>query len=235
MASTQTLLQEVNEVLKRAKIIQDTSGELTTLTDSSIQSSIDLCVSAWNDTLDELMRTDVFRGETSEATLTLATDTREYSFESDFVKFANLPATMIDQTNGNTLTPYPGGFDQMRLDQLTPANFTGLPRRYTVNPSSDKIRVDASPNSAENGRAYVYDYEKTTNIILAASTFPINNEAVFALRSAVSQWFDMLRKGEMKEGVYQMSMARAAHQINPKPRAKRYNRIKRVPATGWPF
>ena len=49
-----TLLDGVNEVLKRVSLIQGDNAILTDLTDSSRQVYIDVAVQVWNESVDEI-------------------------------------------------------------------------------------------------------------------------------------------------------------------------------------
>lgn len=51
-----TLLNGVNEVFKRIKLIQGDAAALTSLTDSARQHSIDLAIQIWNEVVDENRR-----------------------------------------------------------------------------------------------------------------------------------------------------------------------------------
>lgn len=216
-----TLLQAVNKGLKRVNLI---STDLASLTDSSIQGDIDVMVQAWNETLDELLTTDSFPQETKEGSITLVAGTRAYAFASDFTSLAEDERgapVFIDETNGMTLTLYPGGFDGMRRDQLQPADYTGLPTRYCIDLDGN-VRLDTAPTSAEAGRVYKYIYNKRVNLASAADTFPILDDVVDNLVPAVTQVWSRERKKQFDAGAYQGGLSRAARMVRREPVRRRY-------------
>ena len=112
-----TLLNGCNEVLKRASLIQGDSGVLTTLTDSGRQIFIDTAVQVWNEAIEDLYETV---GQTkpnalAEDTITLATGTRNYTLNT---ALNELYYPFIDETNGNFIVEYPGGYLEMVSNQL---------------------------------------------------------------------------------------------------------------------
>lgn len=222
MAAT-TLLDLVNKVLRREGGV---SSDLTSFTDSQRQIDIDVALQAVNEVLDDLLSTGAFPQEVAEGSITLSTDTRIYSVASDFVSVAEDSSGepfMLDETNGQYLRPYPGGFDQMRRDQPIPANHTGLPIYWTIN-EDGKFELDAAATSAENGRVYKYRYDKEIDLTTTGATFPITDDAVDSLIPAVAEVWRRVRKGResFSRRAYQKSIARAARKLRRKPPRTRY-------------
>ena len=92
-----TLLQAVNEVLKRVDVI-DSTGALSSLTDSARQQHIDRAVQAINEGMDELysMNGEPKPQAMGENSITLVTGTRSYSLQTDLV---TLLWPLRDETN----------------------------------------------------------------------------------------------------------------------------------------
>lgn len=221
---SRTLLQQVNAVLKKASVIQGSTGELSTLTDSALQVDIDLVVKAWNAALAELFRSGIKINALTEGTLTLVTDTREYAVPSNFVEMAD-PA-FLDNTNGNRLVPFPGGYTALRQHLLIPGNFTGLPNAWVINPTNNNFMLDSQPTSGENGRAYTYIYRDTGLLSAAADTFSLRDDAVEALEDAAEQLYARHKKGQFDQGAYQLSIARAAQAARQTPAPGRYGVVR---------
>ena len=180
-----TLLNAVNETLKRVNLIQGDTGVLTDLTDSAKQHWIDSHVQLWNEVVDELYRLHgaAFSTEASTANVTLVTSTREYTLETDLL---SIYWPLINETDGDRIWEYPGGYNQMRKDQLQPSQWTGQPLFAAINPATNKLRMDRAPTAAENGDVYVMFYKKTIQLSLAADTFPFHDEVVRALVPVVA-------------------------------------------------
>ena len=88
MARSKTLLDGVNDVLKRVSVIKGNSQEFTSLTSTSRQQSIDVAVQVWNETIDHAFsRTEIpLPRETKTWELVLANGVREYTLPSDMVQ-----------------------------------------------------------------------------------------------------------------------------------------------------
>lgn len=205
---SRTLLNEVNVVLKKAGLIQGSTGEITTLTVSALQVDIDNIVKAVNTAMLDLARAGVEIGLRSESSITLVATQREYTVAATFIEMAD--TTLIDETNGQRLTPYPGGFYQMRNMQVIPANFTGLPIFWTINPTNGKIRIDTAPTASDAGRIYKYIYKGTLLMSAATDVFPLKDDAVEALEDCIEQQYSRHRKGQFDQAAYQTSIGRAA-------------------------
>ena len=233
-----TLLQATNKVLKRVSLIQGSSGELSSLTDSARQTDVDIVVSSWNDVIDELYKAGKLPGEMDTGTFTLSTSGtdsgREYAVDADFVAMAGNP---IDTTNARTLTPYPGGYFRMREDLQDPSDSEGKPSHWVISPVSGNIRIDTTPQTADNGDIFTYVFEKTRNLSLAADTFPFGDDAVDALVDAVSQVWRLHRKGktEFIDTLYQSSMTRAMRMVRGEQPSETYGVHKGGSLESWPI
>ncbi len=218
-----TLLQAVNKVLKRQQIITSDLASLTA--DPAIQTDVDVCVQAWNETIDELNRAGAYPTALGEGSVTLVAGTRSYSFASDFSALAEDhfgEPVLINKINGQTIRFYPGGWDAMRRDQLKPADFTGRPNFWVIDPTTGSLYFDQIPTSAEAGEIYYYIYKKRTNLSAAADTFPLLDDAIDTLVPAVGQIWARERKQKFDGDVYRQSLSRGAGLIRRQPRRLRY-------------
>src|SRR3990167_4966403 len=156
-----TLLNGVNEVLKRAKLIQGDAGALTSLTDSARQLWVDTIIQCWNEVVGELYRETGTPVPTmiAEGTITLATNDRDYALAggagNDVLYFP-----LVDETNGQYIYEYSGGWMKLRQDQAIPADYTGLPNYGAIDPTDGELYLDRIPTATENGLVYKYRYQK---------------------------------------------------------------------------
>jgi hypothetical protein len=203
-----TLLNGVNEVLKRVKVIAGDAGALTTLTDSARQTDIDMCVQVINEGVDELYSRGsiALPKEQAESSFTLVDGTRAYELASDLVQ---LRWPMIDKTNTQYLSEFPGGYNRMLL--LDPEqNDTGLPLFGAIRPTDAKLFLDRAPTSVEAGRIYTYQYDKDLELTLAADEFPFTNPVFRAMVPAWVQLWKRERRNEFDSGMFKASLGRAA-------------------------
>ncbi len=225
-----TFLQAVNASLKAAKFIQGSSGELTTFTDGARQSGIDLMIDSWNEVLTEFRKVGTIPNETAEGTLTLTTGNSSYSFSTmSITDFEQIVGNPIDATNKNDLTPYPkttlngdSGWLAMRQLIVDRSEHKGLPLYYAINTTNGNIEIDSEPTSTENGRAYVFVYEKRIALAAVSDTFPFSDTVVEELQIAVVEVFERKRKDKFDAGLYQAGMSGAAHFANPSGYVKKY-------------
>ncbi len=196
-------------------------ADLTSLTGNAQQPEIDTMISAWNEIIDELYGEEGQKTqEPKSGTLTLATSTREYDLAADFVSMAS--PTMVDTTNGRYLNPFPGGYNNMRIIQSKPADWTGLPLYWVINPETNKFRVEREPTAQYNGNAYSYLYRRALNVAVAADTFPFDDEVTRTLVTAVVQrWYIDNKTESFNLALLNSSMGRAAakmRQVSLRPR-----------------
>ena len=208
-----TLLNGVNELLKRASIIQGDSGSLTTLTDSGRQVHIDVAVQVWNEAIEDLYETANMSKPNAivEDTITLTTSTRNYTLASDLNE---LYYPLIDETNGNYITEYPGGYEQLIIDQPIQANYTGVPQMGCIRPTDGAFYLNTTPTSNENGLIYKYRYLSDFSVSTAAATFPFKDTVFRALVPAVTELWNRSRKNSFDAPQYKKSIGTAARYLN---------------------
>lgn len=216
-----TLLNAVNEILKRTSIIAGDSGALTTLTDSARQVPIDQCVQVINEANDELYSTSemAMPNGQGEGTLTLVTATRAYTAATDLVK---LRFPFIDKTNNQYLGEYPGGYNSI-LEGDPEQDDTGLPQYVCVRPTDGKLYLDRAPTSVENGRIYTYQYDKDLILDEAADTVPFR-DAVF--RAMVPVWVQLFKRenrNDFDEALYRLNIGRASRLLTQRQARTSYS------------
>jgi hypothetical protein len=211
---SKTLLDGVNEVLKRVGAIAGDAGELDSLTNSARQRAIDLAVQVINEGIDALFTAaDTPQpSEQAEATITLAAGTRAYDLASDLVQ---LRWPMIDRTNRQYLTEYPGGYNQILVDDPG-LDATGLPHYADIRPTDGKLFLDRAPSATEDGRVYYYQYDKDLTLTAAASVMPF---ADVVFRAMVKPWAELWKRDMRQQfdaDLFNASIGRAALTLTKK-------------------
>ena len=203
-----TLLDGVNEILTRVSVISGDSGKLTSLTDSARQSSIDVAIQVINEGVDELYSvTSVARPtEEREDTISLLLDTRDYALATGLVQ---IRWPMIDYDNTQHIKHYPGGWDQMRIDD-SGSDQTGLPHYATIRPTDGKLYIDSRPQSGDVGRVYTYRYDTDLSLSVQTDTFPFTDTVFRAMVPAWVQLWKRDRRNEMDQGIFNFNIGRAA-------------------------
>lgn len=204
-----TLLNGVNDVLEKLGVLHGDTSVLTTLTDSSRQRIINLCIDAWNESITNLYSyTDSPRPqELAENTITLATSDRDYALQTDLV-ILHFP--LRDETNGYVIDEYPGGYLQLVNDQIIPGNETGLPSYGVIRPTDGELYLDKLPTSSENGLVFKYRYDKDLLMTAAADTVPFTDSVYTALVPAVAQAVSRTYRRSFDTETYNESLGTAA-------------------------
>lgn len=216
-----TLLNCVNEILKRTSNIAGDAGALSSLTDSPRQVLIDLSVQVVNEGIDDLYAaTDIAQpSEQAESTLTLVTSTRAYTLASDLIQ---IRYPMIDRTNNQYIGEYPGGYNAMLL-QDPEQDDTGLPMFGAFRATDGKFFLDRAPTSVENGRIYYYQYDKNLALTVAASTVPFNDAVFRAMVPVWVQLFKRERQNDFDGDLYRLNVGRASALLSQKQARTSYN------------
>lgn len=202
-----TLLNSVNEILKRTGIIAGDAGALTTLTDSARQVAIDQCVQVVNEGIDDVYSVSAtpLPNEQAQSTITLTTNTRNYALAADLVQ---LRYPLIDKTNTQFLYDYPGGYNAMLLGDPEQDD-TGLPHYAAIRPTDGQLYLDRAPTSVENGKVYTYQYDKNFGLSTAAATVPFGDAVFRAMVPAWVQLFKREHRNEFDGALYRASLGRA--------------------------
>lgn len=210
-----TLLEGVNEVLKRVRVIAGDAGELATLTDSGRQTFIDTAVQVINEGNDELYTASELPKPLSQAesTITLATGTRAYSLAAGVVR---LIWPLIDKTNTQFIDEYPGGYNQILLADPEQDD-TGLPHFATISPVDGKLYCDRAASSENNGNIYTYQYLKEIELTLAADTVPYDDIVFRAMVPAWVQLWKREQRNEFDGDLFTASIGRASRLLTRIP------------------
>lgn len=201
-----TLLNAVNEVLKRVGMIAGDGTPLTSLTSESKQSAVDVAVQVINEGIDSLYAASNVPKPNGQAqsTITLATGDRSYALASDLVR---LRFPLIDKTNNQYLVE--ADYNELLLSDPEQDD-SGLPQWAAISPVNGELHLDRAPTADENGRVYTYQYEKDLVLDEAADTVPFNDAVFRAMVPAWVQLWKRERRNEFDGDLFKMEIGRAA-------------------------
>ena len=210
---TKTLLNGVNSVLRRVNILTGDTGELDSLTSSPRQVFIDTAVQVWNEAVIELYSASSKALPTSvaESSITLVAGDRDYALASNLVR---LYFPLNDETNGRSISEYPGGFMQMRSDQDVPNNYTGIPYFAAIRPTDGLLYLSEIPQASEAGLVYKYIFDKSITVSAASDTFPFSDQVFEAMIPAVSELWRRSRNRMVDGQTLQRAMGTASRMLS---------------------
>lgn len=234
MAQTKTLLNGMNDLLKKVKVIQGDVSELTTFTDPGRQQYIDIGLQNWNEAIDRLynISNKPMPQELSSSTITLVTDDRSYALATDENK---LRWPLQDTTNGTYIYEYPGGYHQMLIDQSIPANYTGVPQYAAISPVNGELYLDRIPTSSENGLVYTYQYDKDLEVTLITDTFPFKDVVYRSLLPAVAELWKRDVRSEFDSAAFNTFMAQSVSYLKEQGPGSSYRPRRSVLARTDPY
>jgi hypothetical protein len=216
-----TLLDAVNETLKRVNVIAGNAGLLSSLTSSSLQHNIDISIQVINEGIDELFQSSnkSLPLEQKEATITLATGVREYALASDLI---TLMWPMIDRVNTQYLWYYDEGYNNLLL--LDPQQaYTGLPIWGVISPITGLLRVDRAPDAQSNGKTYFYEYERNLALAVVTDTVPFNDATFRAMVPCWVQLYKREMRNEFDQALFQQSIGRASRFVTEEKMREHYS------------
>lgn len=225
-----SLLNCVNEVLKKVKVIAGDAGVLTTLTDSGRQVYIDNAIQSWNESIDQLysVSSKALPQEMAENTITLVTSDRDYVLETDIVQ---LRFPFLDETNGRFIEEFPGGYEELVNSQPFPSNYTGIPYYAAIRPTDGQLYLNTIPTSSENGLVYKYRYDKDLVLTIAADTVPFSDATFRAMVPAVAEIWKRGQNQSFDAEIFNMSIGRASRFMTNKQQRSSWMRW-RTPIVG---
>jgi len=172
----------------------------------------------------DLYSLELFSQGSAESFITLigTPTTREYALASDFEQFG--ADFMREETDQYIISPYPGGYEKMWDDQVKPSNFTGQPRHYVINPTTNQIRIDTDPESGQEGDILKYLYVKRLSLVNTTDTFPFSDTVVNMASIAVAELQRGYMKGEAKVNtkIFKIGRSRAIAYLTQVRDNKRY-------------
>lgn len=224
---TKTLLEGVNDLLKRLSLIQGDSGELTTLTSGAFQNAIDVSVQIFNEiVVDAYTMCEMpLPSQLKESDITLATGDRDYSLPADFVE---IYWPLHNTTDGYYISEYTGGWLDLVNSQPQPANFTGRPTLAAISPVDNTIYMDRIPTANENGEVYKLRYSRKFTLAEAADTFPFNDAIYEAMIPAAKELYARDKEKDFKSDLFDFHFSRMLRLLNPNQPQRSYGTLRQV-------
>jgi len=221
---SKTLLNGVNEVLKKVQIV-DSNYLLTSLTNSGKQVFIDNAVQAWNEAVDRIFSKakimKYYQG--AESFITLVAGTRTYSLEDDLVQ---IRWPLQDETNGLYISEYPGGYEELRHLTPQPSNMTGTPFYGAISPMEKEIYLSSLPTSTDAGNVYKYLYWRDTVLENANDQFPFSDAVFRAMVPVVAEIWKLLQQNKFHTGIVKLNYGAAIRELKQQPASEFY--VKRT-------
>lgn len=216
-----TLLDGVNDVMKRAGWIAGDNQNLTSLTESARQHIIDVTVQVWNEAIDTLydqsqMPKSLELGTTN---ITLVSTQRDYVLPADMVQL-RWPGQ--EETKGFYIFEFPGDYLDLLHNQPIPADFKGQPNFGVINPEDGKLFFDFIPQAGDAGLVFTFKYDKDLVLTLATDPMPFSDAVFRAMVPAVSQLLRRDLKNDFDAGIFADQIGQAARFLNQKQLRRRW-------------
>lgn len=210
-----TLLDGVNEVLKKVAVISETNL-LTGLTDSGKQSFIDLAIQSWGESVDQIYsKAKVMMPQQGEEDfITLIEDVRSYSLPCDLVQ---IRWPLHEETKGLFIQEYPGGYEELRNTQTQPDNYTGQPSFAAIDPIQGEIYLNRIPLAADAGSVYKFFYWKDLSLRLASDPFPFSDTVFRAMVPVVAEVWRYYRNNRFTNDIANVNYGRAVRALKQQP------------------
>lgn len=213
-----TLLDGVNDALKRMGVIKGNSGSLVSLNDTQRQVVIDLAVAMWNEVIIDLYDSSEkpLPNEITAGTITLIAGQRHYDLPSNFLK---IRWPMFNLTYNSKIYEYPGHWEKLFEDEIIAEIEDGLPLYAVVRPIDSKLYLDRTPRTEDAGRVYTFYYDKETLMSAATDLMPFNDTVYTLLIPAVVEKLKQARDDQnltnfrVSMAKYDMAMGHAARML----------------------
>jgi hypothetical protein len=169
-----TFLEGVTRVLRLNGIIRGDTDAPTSFSDTAHNASMNIAIVAIQDELATLVADRLIPFEKTSSTLTLANGTRTYSLDSQFVNFYGNPH-FYDSTGNRIIPEYPGGQEQLMLNDFKYQTTPGTPTWWYWEPTTTKkVGFYPVPDSTMDGRSLTYHFEASVYVSLSTDYLPFH-------------------------------------------------------------
>jgi len=210
-----TLLDGVNEVLKKASIISSTNL-LTGLTNSGKQVFIDLAVQSWQESVDQIYsKAKVMMPQQGEEDfIILVENVRSYSLPCDLVQ---IRWPLHEEDKGLYINKYPGGYEELRNIQTQPDNYTGQPSFAAIDPIQGELYLNRVPLAADAGAVYKFFYWKDLSLNLSSDPFPFSDTVFRAMVPVVTELWRYYQNNRYTNQIAKVNYGRAVRALKQEP------------------
>lgn len=204
---SKNLLQGVNDVLQKVKIVSSTHP-LTSLTNSGKQLFVDNAVQCWGESVDQIYSKSKIKrpNQGGEDSIILVEGQREYSLPCDLVTL-NWP--LHEETEGLYINKYPGGYEELRNVLIQPDNYTGQPTSASISPIDGVLYIDMVPTASEAGKEYKFTYWKDLTLSRASDVFPFSDTVYRAMVPLVAELWQYYQHNRYTNGIAKVNYGRA--------------------------
>lgn len=211
-----TLLNGVNEVLKRTGVIQGDSGLLVSLSDSPRQVYIDLAVQVWNEAVRQIYTLShiPLPKEMAESSITLVTDDRDYALQGDLIA---LRWPLHNRADGEYIHEWKRGYHDLITSQPQPDQWTGLATFAAISPINGELYLERIPQAEENGKVFFYNYDKDISLSAADDTFPFDDDVFGAMVPVVAEVWEASRDRDPNVGLLSVNFGQASRLLTKQP------------------
>ena len=174
-----TFLESVNRLMRTTTVMQWDDDDITSFSQTQHAGTISLA-----------------RPEDAQGTITTVASTRTYALASDFVRlqrknpwFQKLEGAIGTDAQGQFLSEYPGGENQLKKDVVAYTSQTGTPQWYYFT-ADQTIGFYPIPDSADVWR---YDYQKGVMPESESDSIPVQSDQMgYAFTDMASRLFTFL-------------------------------------------
>lgn len=178
-------LEGVNIVLREGGIIAGDDDEVSAFTDTQHENHVNLAKRAIKRELNDLLSDKNMPFEEAEGYLTMVSGQRAYALESDFIRFSDAPAFMLEVESASATAAsknrkiyhYIGDEQKIRKELMDYRDILGEPQYfYAINAETHQVGMYPVPNASENGEVYRYWYQKSLTVTTETDNIPVINE-----------------------------------------------------------
>ena len=169
-------LGAVNRVLVNNTIIKGDDDLVTTFSDAQHEATIRFARNSITSELNNLSAFFSFPVEKVQSTITTVAGTRTYALPIDFVKFWGTDQFLYLTTdNSQRCYEWSGGENKLRQDDFLYLTNEGFEQWWYFDDatSTKNLNFYQVPDDA---RTWIFDYEKTVGVSVAADELPFQNE-----------------------------------------------------------
>lgn len=188
-----TFLECITRILRTNAILRGDTDAPTSFSDTNHNASMQLAIVAVQDEIAALAADRLIPYEKTSNTITLATSTRTYALQTDFINFYGLPH-FYDSTSNRVIPEWGGGQESLQMADFQYLTREGTPTWWYWEPTtSKKVGFYHVPDSSFNGVSLTYHYEKSIQVSSASDTMPFhNNEENYAFAMMAGRRFKFM-------------------------------------------
>ncbi len=236
-----SFLTAVNRLLRINGIIRGDTDPLATFSDTAHNSTSQIAQISIQDEISELTSRGLLPYQHKiQQVITLATNTRTYSFPTDFIQMWGDPPFFLDTVQNYMIYQYPGGEDQLRNEIYNYRTQYGAPMSFYFElTTAPKVSFFLVPDASVNGRVLNYDYSASVNVLVEADVIPLATvDQQYAFCDMAERRFKFLFEGKIdtpidQDPVYREARARLYALLKGKQPSTHYGSVYTGNRASW--